>query len=179
MKVFFAIVSIALIGFACSNKPDFPVEPSIISAKISNIKVIDNFSSTDTKKIFKDSVIISIDFRDGDGDLGVNEADKNKLAALGQFNYLVKRFVRVKGKYVEFNPIPSHSGNFVTLKSGNKPGPIEGTINYAIDFFPLNGVKKDTIKFQIQIVDRAKNISNPVLTDSVLVNELNKKTLLQ
>ena len=89
----------------------------------------------------------------------------------------MRRFVRIKGKYVEFNPIPSHSGNFVSLKSGTKEGPIEGTINYALEFLPLNGPKKDTLKFEIQIFDRTKNGSNTLMTDSVLVNELNKKSI--
>jgi hypothetical protein len=163
---------------SCNSKPDFPLEPSITGSSISNIKVLDKFSSTDTKKIYKDSVIISINFRDGNGDLGVNEADKIKLSNAGKFNYLVRRFVKIKGKYVLFDPIPSHSGNFVALKSGNKAGPIEGVLNYSIDFFPLNGLKKDTVKFEIQIMDKAENLSNSVLTDSVLVNELNKKSIL-
>ena len=169
---------IIFVAFACTTKPDFPIEPSITNASISNIKVLDKFSSTETKKIYKDSVIISINFRDGNGDLGVNEADKNKQSALGQFNYLVRRFVRINGKYVESIAVPSHSGNFVALKSSTKPGPIEGVLNYSIDFFPLSGLKKDTVKFEIQIVDRAKNKSNAMMTDSVLVNELNKKSIL-
>jgi hypothetical protein len=178
MKLLSIFIFIALAIIGCSTKPNFPVEPSISAAKILNIKVLDKFSSTPTKQIFKDSIAISIDFRDGNGDLGVNEADKVKLTAAGDYNYLVKRFVRIKGKYVEFNPIPSHSGNFVALKSSTKAGPIEGNLNYAIEFFPLNGPKKDTVKFEIQIMDRAKNRSNAVITDSVIVNELNKKTLV-
>ncbi|MES2794408.1 MAG: hypothetical protein V4683_00510 [Bacteroidota bacterium] len=178
MKVKYGIAIFSLVMLACSQKPNFPLEPSITMSGIANIKVLDKNSSTPTKQIFKDSVSISINFKDGNGDLGVNEADKNKLSEKGEFNYLVRRFIRIKGKYIEFNPIPSHSGNFVTLKSGTKPGPIEGVINYALEFLPLNGTKKDTIKFEIKIVDRAKNASNAVMTDSVLVNELNKKSII-
>ncbi len=175
-SVFVVFISgLALV--TCIQKPNFPLEPSISMAKISNTKILDVNSSTPNRQIFKDSVSISIDFRDGNGDLGVNELDKNRLSEKGEFNYKVRRFVRIKGKYIEFNPIPSHSGNFITLKAGSKEGPIEGTINYALEFLPLNGLKKDTLKFEIQIFDRAKNGSNTLMTDSVLVNELNKKTL--
>lgn len=178
MKNIFGLVILIILGFGCSQKPNFPLEPSITFGKITNTAVEDKNSSTPSKKVFKDSLSITINFRDGNGDLGVNEADKNKLSEKGEFNYIVRRFIRVKGKYYEFNPVPSHSGNFVTLKQGAKAGPIEGFINYAIEFLPLNGTKKDTVKFEIQILDRAKNASNAVMTDSVLVNELNKKTLV-
>lgn len=178
MKNIFGFILLAFTILACNQKPDFPLEPSITFGKITNTPIEDKNSSTPSRKVFKDSLSITINFRDGNGDLGVNEADKNKLSEKGEFNYIVRRFIRVKGKYYEFNPIPSHSGNFITLKQGAKAGPIEGFINYAIEFLPLNGTKKDTVKFEIQIVDRAKNASNAVMTDSVLVNELNKKTLV-
>lgn len=177
LRIVFVIFVLSFCVFSCIQKPNFPLEPSISTAKISNTKILDVFSSTPTRQVFKDSVSISIDFKDGNGDLGVNEVDKNKLSEKGEFNYVVRRFVRIKGKYIEFNPVPSHSGNFVSLKSGTKEGPIEGTINYALEFLPLNGPKKDTLKFEIQIFDRAKNGSNTLMTDSVLVNELNKKSI--
>ena len=169
---------VAALAFACTQKPNFPLEPSIELAGITKIRVEDKLSSTPNNKVFRDSVSISVNFRDGNGDLGVNEAEKTKLTEKGEYNYIVKRFVRVKGKYLEFNPIPSHSGNFITLKPGAKAGPIEGTLNYAIEFSPFTSLRNDTVKFEIQIVDRAKNLSNTVMTDSVLVYELNKSSLI-
>jgi hypothetical protein len=178
LKNIFASFFIGISVISCIQKPNFPLEPSISIAGISNIRILDKNSSTPSRQIFKDSVTISINFKDGNGDLGVNEADKNKLSEKGEFNYLVKRFVKIKGQYVSFDPKPSHSGNFITLKSGTKEGPIEGIINYALEFLPLNGTKKDTVKFEIKIVDRARNTSNAAITDSVLVNELNKKSII-
>lgn len=176
-KNIFGFTMVTVFAFACTQKPNFPLEPSIELAGITKNRVEDKLSSTPNNKVFRDSVSISINFRDGNGDLGVNEAEKTKLTEKGEYNYIVKRFVRVKGKYVLFDPIPSHSGNFITLKSGSKAGPIEGTLNYAIEFSPFTSLKNDTIKFEIQIVDRAKNLSNTVMTDSVLVYELNKSSL--
>lgn len=179
MKNIFAVLVLVLAILGCTQKPNFPLEPSIGYTGISKTRVEDKFSSTATNKVFRDSVSISIDFRDGNGDLGVNEAEKAKLTEKGEYNYIVKRFVRVKGKYLEFNPIPSHSGNFITLKTGIKAGPIEGILNYAIEFSPFKSLKSDTVKFSIQIVDRAKNLSNAIMTDSVLVYELNKDSLIK
>ena len=102
---------------------------------------------------------------------------KDELTKKNEFNYIVKRLLRVNGKFVEYDPLVSLSGNFITLKSGSKTGPIEGVLNYNIDFNPVIGLKKDTIKFQIQIIDRAKNPSNTVMTDSVLVYQIDKSRL--
>lgn len=172
LSLFFAVML-----WGCSQKPDFPLEPSITFHKITVTKVKDLLTSTPSREVFKDSVSISINYRDGDGDLGVTDAEKGKANEKEEFNYIVKRFVRVNGVYKAFDPTPSHSGNFITLKPVGKPGPIEGVIHYGIDFFPFNGTKKDTIKFEIQIKDRDNNFSNVVKTDSVLVNELNKRGL--
>jgi hypothetical protein len=176
MKIY-AIVIVLGFAFSCTQKPDFPLEPSITFSEITVTKVKDPLTSLPGRDAFKDSVSISINYRDGDGNLGVNDADKDKLAEKGEFNFIVKRSIRIKGKYYEYDPLPKHSGNFITLKTGGKIGPIEGTIHYGIDFLPLNGPKKDTLKFDIQIMDREGNRSNIVTTDSVLVNEINKKNL--
>ncbi len=176
-KNIFNIFLISISLFSCIQKPNFPFEPSISYNKISNTNVLDVFSSSGNRKVFKDSVSISINFKDGDGDLGVSETQKDELTKKNEFNYIVKRFLRVKGKYVEYDPLVPLSGNFITLKSGSKAGPIEGILNYNIDFNPVIGLKKDTIKFQIQILDRAKNSSNTVMTDSVLVYEIDKSRL--
>lgn len=175
MKNILVIVLLCGIILACNQKPSFPLEPAITYGKITNLPIS---ISNDKKPPFKDSVTITINYRDGDGDLGISNEEIKKQSEEGKFNYIVKRQLRVKGKYYDFDPTPRHSGNFITLKSAGKPGPIEGFINYAIDFFPLNGTKKDTIKFQITIVDRMGHSSNTVTTDSILVNELNKKTLV-
>lgn len=178
MKSIIGILLIVIVIQACNQKPSFPFEPSITFGSIKKFRIIDKLSTQINKKeVFKDSVIISINFRDGNGDLGVNEDEKKKLNENGEYNYIVRRFLRVKGKYVEFDPLPKHSGNFITLKAGTKPGPIEGTLNYLLEFSPFKSLKNDTVKFEIQIMDRAKNRSNTVMTDSVLVYEVNKDLL--
>lgn len=170
--LFFISASILM---SCIEKPDFPSEPSITFESIKVDNVVDQTLSGLGQRVFKDSVTISIGFRDGDGDLGVNETDKEKLEKGGKFNYVVSRLVRRNGKFVVQNPIPSHSGIFVNLKAySSKPGPIEGSLTYSIDFLPLNSSRKDTVKFEVKIIDRANNESNVITTDSVLVNRLTR-----
>ena len=88
------------------------------------------------------------------------------------FNFLVKQFRKSKNQYVEFIPLDTDSGFFQKI-SPDKPGPIEGKINFRLDilhtFYPY---RNDTIRFEVQIRDRAGNLSNTVTTDSVVVNWL-------
>jgi hypothetical protein len=164
--------------FSCNQKPNFPLEPSIAFTSIKKFRILDALSTRAQRKdVFKDSVSISISFKDGDGDLGVNEQEKAKLTEKKEYNYIVKRFVKFKGKFVELKSDVTNSGNFITLKNSPKTGPIEGILNYALEFSPLKSLKADTVKFEIQIIDRAKNPSNVIMTDSVLVYELNKDSI--
>jgi hypothetical protein len=178
MKSILGIILIIITICACNQKPNFPIEPSITFAGISKTRVLDKLTSERTRKdVFKDSVSISINFRDGDGDLGVNQNQITELTEKGKYNYIVRRFLKLKGKFVLFDSSPNNSGNFAVLKKGIKKGPIEGTINYFIEFLPLKSLKSDTLRFEIQIMDQANNQSNIITTDSVLVYELNKDSL--
>ncbi|MCD8540187.1 MAG: hypothetical protein LRY55_10755 [Leadbetterella sp.] len=151
---------------SCFNVPDYPDAPEIEFADIASILRVDELTGG-----YKDSVVISVKFRDGDGDLGYVQREIDSLArAGGGQNFLVRQFRRVNGRYVAYEPLESQSGYFHRL-SGDKPGPIEGTIHYSgiqvyHSFYPY---AKDTVKFEIYIRDRAGNISNTIMTDSVVL----------
>ncbi|MBX2952478.1 MAG: hypothetical protein KF870_08230 [Leadbetterella sp.] len=153
----------------CFSVPDYPNVPEIEFSDIQSILRVDEVTGG-----YKDSVIISLKFRDGDGDLGYMQQEIDSLArAGGGHNFLVKQFRRVKGKYVLYEPLESQSGYFHRLFA-DKPGPIEGTIHYSgiqvyHSFYPY---AKDTVKFEIYIRDRAGNISNTILTDSVILRPI-------
>jgi len=149
--------------------PEFPNTPEIEFADIVSILRVDELTGG-----YKDSVVISVKFKDGDGDLGYTQREIDSLAERGGgHNFLVKQFRRVKGNYVPYEPLESQSGYFHRL-SGDKPGPIEGTIHYSgiqvyHSFYPY---AKDTVKFEIYIRDRAGNTSNTIMTDSVILRPI-------
>lgn len=153
----------------CFSVPEYPDAPEIEFSDIVSILRVDEVTGG-----YKDSVIISVKFRDGDGDLGYVQQEIDSLAnAGGGHNFLVKQFRRVNGKYVLYEPLETQSGYFHRL-SGDKPGPIEGTIHYSgiqvyHSFYPY---AKDTVKFEIYIRDRAGNISNTIMTDSVILRPI-------
>ena len=162
------LFSATILG-GCFSVPEFPDSPEIEFADIQSILRVDELTGG-----YKDSVVVSVKFRDGDGDLGYVQSEIDSLARMGGgHNFLVKQFRKAKGRYVPYDPLESQSGYFHRL-SGDKPGPIEGKIHYRgiqvyHSFYPY---AKDTVKFEIYIRDRAGNISNTILTDSVILRPI-------
>ncbi len=122
-----------------------------------------------------DSVIISIHFEDGDGNLGLTQEQIKDLSPWkeGQKNYVVKTLVK-NGNIWELRKdnsgkLVDNSGYFFPLKlPTDKPGPIEGTLDYSMVFYPTT-LLKDSIKFDIYIIDDKQNASAPITTTPVLI----------
>lgn len=175
-KIFFVsavvILSITSLLSGCYKEPTFDIIPNIEFSDIRKEVVLDAFDGTK-----KDSVIVTIKFQDGDGDLGYDDKNvsdanaKKDAAAKGDFSYIIKAFRQRRGRFTEVNYEPSLSGFFMALKPDRKIGPIEGFLDYSMDFPHAFSFKKDSIKFQITIKDRAGNTSNTVESRVIVLNE--------
>lgn len=156
----------------CYKEPNFDIIPQIEFADLKKEVILDAFDGTK-----KDSVILTISFQDGDGDLGYDDkkdADakaKRDAATKGDFAYVIKAFRQRRGKFTEVNYVPSLSGFFLALKTDGKVGPIEGFLDYSMDFPHAFSFKKDSIKFQVYIKDRAGHTSNTVESKVIILNE--------
>lgn len=163
--------------FGCTGEPDFSNIPAI---SFNNIQVVTTSSQGLLGVSKKDSITIGINYQDGDGDLGftATELAKVKMTTSDSLQtFLVNIFVQKNGKFQKSNPKEKFGGNIpLRFKQGTKTGPIEGTINYSVNFeynvfqgIPLLTGKKDTVKFEVQIIDRALNKSNIVETAPVVI----------
>ncbi len=161
---------------SCTGLPDFSNTPSI---SYNNVRIITTQVPGQLGIAKKDSVIISINYQDGDGDIGHTEEElKNvfKTQGDGFQNYMVDFYFKKNGKFEKIVPDDIIGGNIkFHLKEGTKPGPIEGVIDYSIDFyynlysgFKITG-KQDTIKLGITIKDRALNVSNTTETPEFVI----------
>jgi hypothetical protein len=173
------ISSLCPLLFACSGEPDFSFTPEI---SFSNVKVLTLSSQGLLGTTKKDSVVMTVNFQDGDGDLGFTP---DELTALKKKTgdslqtFVVDIFVQKNGKFLRSNPKEKYGGNIpIRFKEGTKAGPIEGVIDYSAVFeynvfqaIPLLTGKRDTVKFAIQIKDRALNKSNVVETTPVVIYE--------
>jgi hypothetical protein len=168
MKKVSGFLILAAIGslIGCYKETTFDVKPAIDFKTLRKEIRIDQFTGSK-----KDSVILTIKFQDGDGDLGLNEKEKATAETKSDYNFIIKLFRKKKGVFTEFIPTVPYSGYFPRLKSDGKIGPIEGTLDYSVDFPHPFTLPKDSLKFQVIIKDRAGNISNTTESSVIVLNE--------
>ncbi|WP_341228212.1 hypothetical protein [uncultured Arcticibacterium sp.] len=152
---------------SCFKEPDFALTPVINFDSISSQIRLDQDGG-----LTKDSVVVTVYFEDGDGDLGYSEIQKEEAVTSDNFNYLIKPFRKQNGVFKEFQPLIPYSGYFPSLSLESKPGPIEGYLSYSIDFFHAFTPKFDTLKFEIQLKDSSGNLSNSTETEEIVLNRI-------
>ncbi len=162
--LFFVVAGLSVAS--CYREPSFSLQPEIEFSRIEKFIRIDQFTTAR-----KDSVVISVKFRDGDGDLGLNTEEITKAQQTNDFNYIIRSFRRVRGNFTEYESLVPISGFFPRLKDDGKTGPIEGTLSYSMNFEHAFTPKKDTVKFMIQLKDRSGNLSNSVESEQIILNE--------
>ena len=169
-----------LIITACQKPVEYPIEPKITYEGFTYLFNADS--------IFSGEGIISFSYTDGDGDLGLDDADT--LAPFGPndahyYNLIVDYMKCVNGQFVKtpllswnaqtqsFDTV-SFNARFRRLRDSEDPKAISGTMDYTLmvqnPFSP-----DDTVKFEIRVFDRALHESNVIQTDPIFTNPaLNK-----
>ncbi len=163
---------------SCLREPEWSSTPVIKFEKIEKITKVTNDGFGGKTKL--DSVIMFIRFQDGDGDLGVTQAEV--VASPAKYkdfrNFEVAVMHKKNGKFdlITFTPPLGGLMNF-NFNPDRKTGAIEGSISYSTQFVyafykgysPRFTPNNDTLKFQIFIRDNAKNVSNTVETDPIVI----------
>ncbi len=152
---------------SCSkDEPTFSSTPSIEFNSITKYIVGSNAAQTR-----RDSVVIAITFKDGDGDLGEDTRDTTRLKQIFTNqpwgNYQIRTFQLVNGKFEEV-PIPANA-NLFFQQTSTKRGPIQGALDFRQTFSYQLNAKLIPVKFQIRLRDRQLNESNIVETDTIRV----------
>jgi hypothetical protein len=175
------ILSVLCAAFAfsgCVDIPDFSSTPAIWYNSISQETIEDEVSGVVTTT---EVVTITIDFEDGDGDLGASSAqiqdDKfraeyAKVPGWGiPANYeLVTMIKQPNGTWKETIFPEDRNQMFPDLKPDGKRGPIKGKLDLKVPFPKGRTSVQRTVKYKVRIIDRAFHISNQtVATDEVVV----------
>jgi hypothetical protein len=128
----FGLFAIILIGVtACFNPPEFPIEPQI---EYESIQYKEYGTGLDTEY---DSLILTISFKDGDGDLGL-DASEDQPPYNNKFF-----FVQPNGKYITYETKRTVPG-YDTLPAFVKP---YNCINWEV--YKEDNIVKDTLYFQL------------------------------
>ncbi|GAB3251235.1 hypothetical protein GCM10027347_09540 [Larkinella harenae] len=151
----------------CIEPPDFSNTPNIGSPSVTSYPAFDDFSQVE-----KDSVVITVSFQDGDGDLGLSPDERQNIdsVAYGTWgNYELKAYRLVNGKF-EYYDLPIYNRLFFPrLKADNKKSPLEGKLDFSQSFLRTRNTRMTPVKFTIRIRDRQLNVSNIVETDTISV----------
>lgn len=131
-------------------------------------RIIENFTQAKT-----DSIVITISFEDGDGDLGTNSTDTSIQ------NYYIALLKRKSGIYNEVTLLTPGKRFPRLAPDDDYLGPLEGTLSLNAKLthgFDINnpgtpdGLQYgDTIKFNVSIKDRADHMSNQIETSTLIL----------
>ncbi|MBO3269110.1 hypothetical protein [Hymenobacter defluvii] len=159
---------------SCLTAPDYPDTPSIEFEKITSQRVT-NSSGT------YDSVRITISYRDGDGDLGLNNDGADALPPYAYLNpdrtlnkytnnYFLQPQLKDKdGNFQNIN-LEGYSSRYPRITADDRKEPIRGTLNFDQKLtVGLPFYSGQTIRFRVSIADRALNESNEVFTDPITI----------
>lgn len=165
----FAVI-VMIVSFSSCLKPvSYPDEPELLSASYTELG---------------DSLLVSVEFTDGDGDVGLNEADTSSPYNPGSFyhyNLYLEYFEMMEGEWVKGRLDPN-GNNFPTadtinfqyriknLTPAGQNKTLKGSINITIEapFYNPLSHHSDSIKYRISLIDRALNVSNFVETDLIV-----------
>ncbi len=167
MKINVCLFVISAIALAsCVDIPDFSNTPKIYYNGIQQYTVYDTAGNKVEEK-----VIITIDFEDGDGDIGISSEERGdtvKYKTWGNYE-LVTMTKRPDGSWTEAIRSEDAKKFIPILKPDGKPGPIKGkldlntTAKYSRSTVPI------TQKFKVRIRDRAFNVSNQTPESDTIV----------
>lgn len=155
---------------SCLDTPNFDNTPSIQFNGVRSDSYFDDFNNTNA-----DSLTITINFEDGDGDLGLTEAQRGNATALDSLfkewgNYELTILERQKDGTFKVRPSSEFDKLFFNdLKAGGKPGPIKGRLDLRQSLPASRFAKPTVVKFMVRIRDRAFRVSNTVETDTITV----------
>lgn len=170
---FLIVILVALA--ACKKKLEYPIEPKITYEGLAYLM---NADSTLTGE-----VILHIGYTDGDGDLGLDDADTLYPFGPNDPHYynLIVDYLKWDGNAFVETPLLSwnqqtqsydtisFNARFKRLVFNDEEASIYGTIDYTMMVFnPLS--PNDTIKFRAHIIDRALHESNVIETDIIHFN---------
>ncbi|ADB40410.1 hypothetical protein [Spirosoma linguale] len=156
---------------ACFEEPNYSNVPQIEFKGLSKYTLE---AGTGVGQQRRDSLVITIGFKDGDGDLGNNVppsgADSLRYAQAGNWgNYRIQTFRLVNNQYIEVPSVETNSLWFPRLTREGQSGAIEGNLDLRQIYPYGTRFTNYPFKFRIQIRDRALNVSNEIETDTITV----------
>jgi hypothetical protein len=160
----FIILGLVLI-IGCRKEEKYPLEPVITFEGFVFLQ------DSQTGEI--NTGLLRIGYTDGDGDIGLDQGDTMfpyQKSGEYYYNFIIRYFEQQQGEFVEVNPDSStFNARIPPLIPKNQTEAIKGVIEDEVFINnPLSDY--DTIKFEVQLIDRALNKSNVVSTPPIILD---------
>ncbi len=157
---FFALV---VLVSGCRHEEKYSVVPHI---EFVSLEKIDNGTGVDSQ------AELTVSFQDGDGDIGLNETDRNPVFNVDSpyyYNFFIYLYEKIDGEWVLMElPTPLHAR--VPHLSEEVPESIEGKLS--IQTYINNPYSPhDTVRLSCYLVDRALHHSDTIFTPEIVVSK--------
>lgn len=155
------LLSALLIG--CRHEEKYSIIPYI---EFLSLEKVDNETGHDSQ------ATLTIHFQDGDGDIGLDDRDKNPVFAVDSpyyYNFFIDFYEKQQGEWVKIDlPTPLHAR--VPHLSEDVPESIEGKLSI-VTYINNPMSSYDTVRLSCYLVDRALHHSDTIVTPEIIVNK--------
>jgi len=159
--LFTALLSLAFYG--CIEQREYPIEPVIA---YSRFVTVDGLLGKDSLAYF------TIEFTDGDGDIGLEQSDTLPPFNPGSeyyYNYFITFYQKVNGEFLAIST--PYNSRIPDVNPDHLEKDLKGEISIEIDLNILSLVlTSDTIMMKGYIVDRALHHSNMIETPEFVLD---------
>ncbi|UOQ76752.1 hypothetical protein MUN84_19925 [Hymenobacter sp. 5516J-16] len=161
---------------SCVSEPDYSETPEIAFKKIVVNRIIRPTGAFDT-------VAVTVSFKDGDGDLGLNNDEisfpYSQIDQNGQPNKYYNNYFftpQVRNSDNTYTDLPLGNFNYNSRyprlepeSQGSRKAPLKGELTFGQNFFQGSFAPGAVVRFKVQIVDRALHESNEIVTDPITI----------
>ena len=157
------VILLVIATFGCRREPKYSEIPHI---EFVSIEKIDNGTGHDSQ------AELIIYFQDGDGDIGLNETDREPVFAVDSpyyYNFFIYLYEKQQGEWVQLDlPTPLHAR--IPHLSDDVPESIEGKLSI-VTFINNPNSTYDTVRLSCYLVDRALHHSDTITTPEIIVKK--------
>ena len=153
---------LAVVFASCKKPKTFPVEPEITFKEL--------VKNTNTQGL-DESADLTITFTDGDGDIGLDDADTlppYDPSSIYYYDFYIKYFIKHSGNFEGVPLLIPANQRIPRIFSEGKDKSLSGDIIMHLDFIGFQ-FNNDTLRFEAFIYDRALHKSNTITTSEVIL----------
>jgi hypothetical protein len=163
LQIFLLAVVVSVALFSCIEQREYPIEPAIT---YKNFTIEKSAAGTDSLGF------LTIEFTDGDGDVGLSQSDTfppYDTSSEYYYNFFITFYQSTGGTFQAITT--PYNSRIPDVNPDNIDKDLIGDITIEIDLNILSLVlNSDTIKMEAYMVDRALNKSNVIETPAFVLD---------